>query len=128
MPFPIPLIFGTGKSGSSKVETDEGVLTIKRNLSQINSIRTEGEVSLQLEGEERYKLEARHKGGDRYQGTWQTANGTQALPEAVACEAYEAVRHLAGKKLDQADVVDDLVELVTQPMDVTVRQETCKGR
>ncbi len=122
---PIPLFFASGRSATATAQTDEGKLVVKRNLSQVESIRTEGSVSVRLTGDENYQVSAAHKSGDRYEGSWQSFEGTKPLPQDIACQAYESVRTSTRLEGEQ---VDDMLDLVTDPLNFKVTAETCRGR
>lgn len=123
----IPLIFGSGKSARSEADTDLGKLILKRDLSQINTIRTQGTVSAELQTDEGDAKVSVKRKGDGYVGTWEVAGEpTKTLPQNVACQAYETVRHLAGKRLG-VDDIEAMVALIAAPTEVPVTDKTCKA-
>lgn len=120
----IPLFVASGKSGKSQADTDEGRITLKRDLSQVNSIRTQGTVSAELEGEEHHTVTVKRK-GDEYVGAWKHDGSSVTLPPQVACQAYETVRHLAGARLSE-EQIDDVLDLVSDPLNISITDNTCK--
>jgi hypothetical protein len=127
MIIPLPLIFGKEWT-NSKARDADGELTIGSNSKDVNFKTTGGKVRAHYTTEEEtYDLEIQHKGGEHYEGVWERNGKSTALPESVACQAFEAVRQLAGKRLNPEQVTD-MVDLVTAPTVTPITAERCKER
>lgn len=129
MQIPIPLFLGTHSAGSSKASTSDGDIVevseshifangAKRDTAHLQLNTAEYDENERPHYTPTYRIDAKGNGT----ATWIHNGVSEELPEAIAREAYEAGRNLAGHRLtpEQADV---LADFVASPLKVKIDKD-----